>query len=374
MESRNISKKLKNELLTKARGIKDNDRRILFILRNFGPQRFTNIVKYSNFSRSTVSKYLNLHRQNKNIEQRIITDKTTNKQYQGYVITDKGIEKLGEEPLKLKDELFMINELKLNVKKLENLITFYREIGVPDSFIFHIVKIISKIGDNFFEIQQDKDLYLSLFYVFYNSILGQGAFAKLYWRVDEDEETNALKRFSGYKLNLDQFCEVYNVAPEAINYLARLKLITDELGFYLIKRENDDFFFHEDDLLGTTTLRLIKDRLIDEIIYLESGYYKELYDLDKMARDISVQLKEMGLIWDAIQIQFELLVLNLIIKNAIDMGFLETDREKFLEIISKSNKIPKSVEGKKLRSNILEGKRIELGFNILTVIESEIDN
>lgn len=374
MESRNISKKLKSELLTKARGIKDNDRRILFILRNFGPQRFTNIVKYSNFSRSTVSKYLNLHRQNKNIEQRIITDKTTNKQYQGYVITDKGIEKLGEEPLKLKDELFMINELKLNVKKLENLITFYREIGVPDSFIFHIVKIISKIGDNFFEIQQDKDLYLSLFYVFYNSILGQGAFAKLYWRVDEDEETNALKRFSGYKLNLDQFCEVYNVAPEAINYLARLKLITDELGFYLIKRENDDFFFHEDDLLGTTTLRLIKDRLIDEIIYLESGYYKELYDLDKMARDISVQLKEMGLIWDAIQIQFELLVLNLIIKNAIDMGFLETDREKFLEIISKSNKIPKSVEGKKLRSNILEGKRIELGFNILTVIESEIDN
>ena len=374
MESRNISKKLKSELLTKARGIKDNDRRILFILRNFGPQRFTNIVKYSNFSRSTVSKYLNLHRQNKNIEQRIITDKTTNKQYQGYVITDKGIEKLGEEPLKLKDELFMINELKQNVKKLENLITFYREIGVPDSFIFHIVKIISKIGDNFFEIQQDKDLYLSLFYVFYNSILGQGAFAKLYWRVDEDEETNALKRFSGYKLNLDQFCEVYNVAPEAINYLARLKLITDELGFYLIKRENDDFFFHEDDLLGTTTLRLIKDRLIDEIIYLESGYYKELYDLDKMARDISVQLKEMGLIWDAIQIQFELLVLNLIIKNAIDMGFLETDREKFLEIISKSNKIPKSVEGKKLRSNILEGKRFELGFNILTVIESEIDN
>ncbi len=374
MESWNISKKLKSELLAKARGIKANDRRVLFILRNLGPQRFTNLVKYSNLSRSTVSKYLKLHNKKENIEQKIITDKISNKQYQAYVITDKGIEKLGEEPLKLEQEVFMINELKRNVNKLVNLIIFYREIAVPDSFIFHIVKIISKIGDNYFHIQQDKDLYLSLFYVFHNSILGQGAFAKKYWGVEEESDNKTSKKFSGYKMNLDQFCEVYNVAPEAINYLARLKLITDELGFYLIKRENDDFFFHEDDLLGTTTLRLIKDRLIDEIIYLESGYSEEFYDLDKMARDISVQLKEMGLIWDAIQTQFELLVLNLIIKNAIDMGFLETDREKFLEIISESKKIQKSVEGKKLRRNILEGRRIELSFNILTVIESEIDN
>ena len=193
MESWNISKKLRNELLSKASGIEDNSRRILFILRNLGPQNFTNLLKYSNLSRSTVSKYLNFHRDNKYIEQRIITNKLTKKQYRGYVITEKGIEKLGEEPLKLKEELFMINELKENVKKLENLIIFYKEIGVVDSFIFHIVKIVSKIGDNFFEIQQDRDLYLSLFYVFYNSILGQGAFARKYWGVDEGDEIDDLK-------------------------------------------------------------------------------------------------------------------------------------------------------------------------------------
>ena len=90
----------------------------------------------------------------------------------------------------------MINELKRNVKKLDNLITFYKEIGVVDSFIFHIVKIVSKIGDNFFEIQQDRDLYLSLFYVFYNSMLGQGAFARRCWRVDEEDETNELQKLS----------------------------------------------------------------------------------------------------------------------------------------------------------------------------------
>ncbi|TFG23700.1 MAG: ArsR family transcriptional regulator [Promethearchaeota archaeon] len=371
MESWNISKKLKGELLTKASGIEDNSRRILFILRNLGPQRFTNLIKYSNLSRSTVSKYLNFHRKNNYVEQRIITDKLSNKQYQGYVITERGIEKLGEEPLRLKKELFMINELKNNVKKLENLIAFYKEISVEESFIFHIVRIISKIGDNFFEIQQDRDLYLALFYVFYNSILGQGAFAKKYWRLDELNDTKRPEEFSGYKLKLDQFCEIYKIAPEAINYLARLKLMTNELGFYLIKRKNDDFFFHEEDLLGTTTLRLIKDRLIEEIIYIDAGIHSEIYDLDKMSEEIAEHLKEMGLIWNAIQEQFELLILNLIIKNAIDMGFLETDRKKLMEIISQSKKLPKSIEGRKLQESILEGSRIEENLNILTIIENE---
>ncbi|NVM38003.1 MAG: hypothetical protein HWN81_20585, partial [Candidatus Lokiarchaeota archaeon] len=137
--------------MKKSSNIEDNSRRILFILRNLGPQRFTNLVKYSNLSRSTVSKYLTLHTKNKNIEQRLITDKKTNKRYRSYVITDKGIEKLGEQPLKLKDELFIVNELKENVRKLEHLIDFYKEISVEDTFIIHIVSIISKIGDNFFE-------------------------------------------------------------------------------------------------------------------------------------------------------------------------------------------------------------------------------
>jgi hypothetical protein len=363
MESWNISKKLKVELLKKSNYIEDNSRRILFILRNLGPQRFTNLVKYSNLSRSTVSKYLILHRKDKNIEQRLITDRKTNKQYRSYVITDRGIEKLGEEPLKLKDEIFIVNELKGNVRKLEDLIDFYKEISVEDPFIIHIVRIISKIGDNFFELQQDRDLYLSLFYIFYNSILGQGAFAKKYWHFDESSS----QKFVGYKLNLDQFCEVYNVSIEAINYLARVKLIKNDFGFYLIKREKNDFYFHEEDLLGTTTLRLIKDKLINEIINLQEGIYDMIYDLDIIAEEITNQLREMGLIWDAIQEQFQLLVLNLIIKNAIEMGFLDIEREKLMEGVAQSTKLTLSVEGKLIQRAILEGGNINLNFNMLTL-------
>jgi len=363
MESWNISKKLKSELLKKASNIEDNSRRILFILRNLGPQRFTNLVKYSNLSRSTVSKYLNFHRKNENIEQKLITDKERNKQYQGYVITEKGIEKLGEEPLKLKDELFIVSELKENVRKLEDLIDFYKKISVEDPFIIHIVRIISKIGDNFFKLQQDRDLYLSLFYIFYNSVLGQGALARKYWHFDESSSQS----FMGYKLNLEQFCEIYSVSNEAINYLARIKLITNHFGFYLIKRENTDFFFHEEDLVGTTTIRLIKDRLIDEIINLQEGIYDIIYDLDIIAEEIAEQLNEMGLIWDAIKDQFQLLILNLIIKNAIEMGFLDIEREKLLEGISQSKKLIMSKEGKLLQETILNGSNINVNLNVLTL-------
>ncbi|MFX1570005.1 MAG: hypothetical protein ACFFCV_16745 [Promethearchaeota archaeon] len=362
METWNISKKLKVELLKKSSNIEDNSRRILFILRNLGPQRFTNLVKYSNLSRSTVSKYLNLHRKNKNIEQRLITDKITNKQYRSYIITEKGIEKLGESPLKLKDEVFIVNELKENVRKLEKLIQFFKEISLEDPFIIHIVRIISKIGDNFFELQQDRDLYLSLFYIFYNSILGQGALARKYWHLDEKNN----QKFAGYKIDLEQFCIHHKVSEEAINYLARVKLIKNDFGFYLIKREKSDFYFHEEDLLGTTTLRLIKDKLIDEIINLQEGIYDMIYDLDIMAEEITLQLKEMGLIWDAIQEQFQLLVLNLIIKNAIEMGFLDIEREKLMEGVSKSLKLQLSKEGKTLQEAILNSSKLDLNFNVLT--------
>ncbi|MFX0031081.1 MAG: winged helix-turn-helix domain-containing protein [Candidatus Hodarchaeota archaeon] len=364
MESWNISKKLKSELLKKSSSIEDNSRRILYILRNLGPQRFTNIIKYSNLSRSTVSKYLNYHRKEKNIEQRLITDKDTNKQYQGYVITEKGIEILGEFPLKLKDELYVINELKENVRKLESLIDFYKKINLEDPFIIHIVRIISKIGDNFFKLHQDRDLYLSLFYIFYNSILGQGALARKYWHFEDSSS----QKFVGYKLNLDQFCELYHVSKEAISYLARIKLITPDFGFYLIKREANDFFFHEEDLLGTTTIRLIKDRLIDEIINLQEGIYDMIYDLDIIAEDLTNQLKEMGLIWDAIREHFQMLVLNLFIKNAIEMGFLDIERDKLMEGIAQSKKFSMSEEGKILQKSILKGLKLEVNLNILTLI------
>ncbi|MFX1375969.1 MAG: hypothetical protein ACFFA0_09175 [Promethearchaeota archaeon] len=367
MESWNISKKLKNELLKKSSNIEDNSRRLLFILRNLGPQRFTNLIKYSNLSRSTVSKYLNFHREKKNVEQRIFTDKQTNKQYRGYVITERGIEKLGEKPLKLKEELFIVNELKENVRKLEDLIDFYKEINVEDAFIIHIVRIISKTGDNFFELQQDRDLYLSLFYIFYNSILGQGAFARNYWHFDESSS----QKFVGYKLNLEQFCEVYKVSKEAINYLARSKLIKNDFGFYLIQRESTDFFFHEEDLLGTTTLRLIKDKLIDEIINLQEGIYDMIYDLDIIAEEITSQLKEMGLIWDAIQAQFQLLVLNQIIRNAIEMGFLDIERKKIMEGITQSKKLLMSEEGTKLKESIFKGFNININLNILTLTSNQ---
>jgi len=124
--------------------------------------------------------------------------------------------------------------------------------------------------------------------------------------------------------------------------------------------------------VGTTTIRLIKDRLIDEIINLQEGIYDMIYDLDIIAKEITDQLKEMGLIWDAIEEQFQLLVLNLIVKNAIEMGFLDIEREKLMEVITQSHKLSMSKEGKLLQKNIINGSKIELNLNILTLLPDSI--
>jgi len=258
--------------------------------------------------------------------------------------------------------LLIINELKENVRKLEILIDFYKKINLEDPFIIHIIRIVSKIGDNFFELQQDRDLFLSVFYIFYNSILGQGALANKYWRFDKE----GTQQFKGYKLNIDQFCKLFKVRKEAINYLARVKLIQSDFGFYLIKRQNNDFYFHEEDLLGTTTLRLIRDRLFDEIIILQEGISDTNFDLDIMSEEIVEQLSEMGLIWSAIKYQFQLLLVNLIVKSAIDMGFLEIEREKLMEGIVQSKMLISSEEGKILLESIEEGKVFNVNLNILT--------
>ena len=149
--------------------------------------------------------------------------------------------------------------------------------------------------------------------------------------------------------------------------MARVKLIKSKFGFYLIKRADSDFFFHEEDLLGTTTFRLIKDRLIDEIINLQEGISDQIYDLDVMSEEITVELKEMGLIWDAIQSQFQILVLNQIIKNAIEMGFLDIEREKLMEGIAQSKKLLMSKEGRMLKESIYNGTINDLNLNILTL-------
>jgi len=146
-------------------------------------------------------------------------------------------------------------------------------------------------------------------------------------------------------------------------------LIKNDFGFYLIKREDSDFYFHEEDLLGTTTFRLIKDRLIDEIINLQEGIYDIIYDLDIMAKEITNQLEEMGLIWDSIKERFQLLVLNLIVKNSIEMGFLDIERERLMEGITQSRKLLQSEEGKLLREIILDNSKINLNLNILTLTQ-----
>ncbi len=343
MSTWNISKKLRNEVISITRNMDNNETRPLYLLRNIGPLRFTSLIKYTGLSRSTVSKYLKLHLKYNNVEKKIFRDKTRNIQEQRYFITEKGIGKLNEEPPDI-EKILYINELNENILSLSDLVQFYKKIGVEESIYFQIIKIISKIGDNFYVIEQNPDFYLTLFYIFFNSVLTRN-----------------------YKFEINEFCRYYKVKNLRIEFYVD-KMMSSKLGFFMFIRDDDVFFFHEEDILGTTTLRLIKDQLIEEIIQINLNGYRKIYDLDKMAGDIAEKLTNMDLIWDRIREPFEMIIEKLLIKNAIDMGLSKTF---LMDIVIQSEKLSKSKEGVNSLFNIINGSERYEDLNIVSITETD---
>ncbi|MHA1294260.1 MAG: winged helix-turn-helix transcriptional regulator, partial [Promethearchaeota archaeon] len=142
-----VSQDVEKKVINIAKNM-DYDRRVLFILKNLGPQRFTSLEHFCGISRSTLSKYLKLHVEQKNIEKKIYKDDDV--QEMRYFLTTRGEEKLLEESIGEAEHLFFINELNDNILELSDLVEFYKEIGVDNTIIFQIVDVILKMGEKFF--------------------------------------------------------------------------------------------------------------------------------------------------------------------------------------------------------------------------------
>ncbi|GAI63014.1 unnamed protein product, partial [marine sediment metagenome] len=276
-----------------------------------------------------------LHEKKNIIEKKLFKNQITNRQEQRYFITELGIEMLNEEHIDT-SETFYFNELNSYISQLSDLVNFYKEIGVADSIIYQILKITSKVGENFYILEKDKDFYLTLFYIFLNSVSTRD-----------------------FKFEIDEFCKHYDVKRLRIDFYVD-KIMSNNLGYYIFTRGDDIFFFHADDIIGTTTLRLIKDRLIKEIIHINLDGYRKIYDLDKMAEKIAENLVKMNLIWEpdedakigGIREPFEMLIEKMLIKKALDMGF---SRPFLMDIILQSEKMRKAKRGVKSLIDIIEG-------------------
>ncbi|MHA1193976.1 MAG: hypothetical protein ACTSP9_17080 [Promethearchaeota archaeon] len=296
-----ISSRSVGQILADARKISRKDMRILYLLRNLGPQRFTTVIENSGLSRSTVSKYLQYHLSQNSVEKRLYTNQSQNIQENRYFITELGIEKLGHE-LYLNKDLIFFNEASGLISRLTDLVNFYVSIGVADSIINQIIKMIMNIGDNYFNLEQNHDLYLTLFYIYLNSVLTRD-----------------------FKFEIKEFCKHYNVKKIKIDYYVD-KIMSSKQGFYMFNRGDDIFFFHEEDVLGKITKQLIKDKLVSEIIRVNLDSRKKTMnlDLDKVSKEISDDLIKQGYIWDAIKEPYEILIEKVIIKYALDLGVPKT--------------------------------------------------
>ena len=348
-----VTAKVKEKVLSEIKKIDQNELRILYLLRNLGPLRFTNIIEYSSLSRSTVSKYIKFHISKNNVEKRIYRNPSKNIQEQRYFITDLGTEKLGEENIGYDESIYFseISDLISNLSELKN---FYKEISVAESIITDITRNIINMGENYFFIEQNRDLYLTLFYIYNNSVLTRD-----------------------FKFEITEFCKHYNVKKLRIDFYVD-RLMSSDLGLYMFSRGEDRFFFHREDVLGVSTIRLIKDNLINEIVELNIAEEKMIsdLDLDKKAEDIVENLLEMELIWDVNETQkisgikepFEMLVEKMIIKNALEMGIPKTS---LMDIALQSKKLLKAEGGKNSLYNIINSSERYEDLNLVSISESE---
>jgi hypothetical protein len=348
-----VTAKVKEKILLEIKKIDQYDLRILYLLRNLGPLRFTNIIECSSLSRSTVSKYIKFHISKNNIEKRIFRNPSKNIQEQRYFITDLGIEKLGEDYISYDESIYFgeINDLISNLSELKS---FYKEISVAESIITDITRNIINMGENYFLIEQNRDLYLTLFYIYNNSVLTRD-----------------------FKFEITEFCKHYNVKKLRIDFYVD-RLLSSDLGLYMFSRGEDRFFFHREDVLGVTTIRLIKDNLINQIVELsiaEENMISDL-DLDKLAETITNNLLEMELIWDVNESQgisgikepFEMLVEKMIIKIALEMGIPKTS---LMDIALQSKKLLKAEGGKNSLYNIINNSERYEDLNLVSISESE---
>lgn len=340
-----ISSRSIRQILADAGKIIRKDMRILYLLRNLGPQRFTTVIENSGLSRSTVSKYLQYHVNQNNVEKRLYTNQSQNIQETRYFITEIGIEKLGYE-LYLNKELIFFNEASGLISRLTDLINFYISIGVADSIINQIIKTIFNIGDDYFDLEQNHDLYLSLFYIYLNSVLTRD-----------------------FKFEIKEFCKHYSVKKIKIDYHVD-KIMSSKLGFYMFSRGDDIFFFHEEDVLGKITLQLIKDKIITEIIQINLDSKKKPInlDLDTVSEEISNDLIKQDYIWDAVKEPYEILIEKMIIKFALDLGIPKTS---LWDMSLLSTKLSKPEGGTLSVINIIEGSKRYEDLNLVSIAETE---
>ena len=340
-----ISSRSVGQILTDIGKINRKDMRILYLLRNLGPQRFTNVIESSGLSRSTVSKYLQYHLNQNNVEKRLYINQSQNIQETRYFITELGIEKLGHELYLNKDQIFF-NEASGLISRIKDLVNFYVSIGVADSIINQIIKMIMNIGENYFDLEQNHDLYLSLFYIYLNSVLTRD-----------------------FKFEIKEFCKHYNLKKIKIDYYVD-KIMSSKLGFYMFSRGDDIFFFHEEDILGKITMQLIKDKLVAEIIRVNLDSKKKAMnlDLDKVSEEISDDLIKQDYIWDAIKEPYEILIEKMIIKFALDLGVPKTS---LWDISLLSTKLSKPEGGTISVINIIEGSKRYEDLNLVSIAESE---
>ena len=184
--------------------------------------------------------------------------------------------------------------------------SFFQERGLDEETnLPRIITMIARIDQaKFFKLPQTSDLFNTLFYIFQNM---------LEFSLDEGKL---------YFINLDIFCEAYNLSKIAILYNLEL-ILKAELGFYRVPWENQ-LFFQKRDLIGGVLFNLIQNALEPELIR-KSLCITPAPTFSSMAETIGKRLVQLQLIRPQLQLAFQVLGESLLIVTGLDRGFTRMD-------------------------------------------------
>ena len=234
-----------------------------------------------------------------------------------------------------------------------------------------------------------------------------GAYKKEpYLRALKNVELKIQKRMEkkGRKTNVDVNIEILNYQMKYLNFIKIKFKMLDEfkntldsivhgnygINYFVFKYES--YYFHEKDAVGSFLNRRINDALTEEYINSKIFEMKESNPLVEIAEEIADEMETLHLIWLEIKIKFKDVVLEKLIKEAVEFkvrtrqsdvsnvnldeikGFCPVCGKRIMIDFDECEFCKTSMKDRKLVFDIKEAKRIAGGYKAESYLEQQINS
>ncbi len=178
---------------------------------------------------------------------------------------------------------------------LKEMIAYFHYLQVPENIIWQLVTLLKPRLDQFMMLPQNPELYMALFYVYYNLTT------------------------TDLRLNRKEFCKIFHVKQIALNYYLD-KVLSGNLGFYHFEHMGDDHFFHDADELGVVLRQRLDTFFEQQDLRRQLGGETDPLPLQEFIDQTAEDLAKRGYIRPELQRTVALFLWDFVGKYCIEQG------------------------------------------------------